>query len=202
VGSGGATRAPLDAGIEHMRDQIMPAMLAMDGCIGLSMLTDRTTGRCISTSAWRSLEALKASEAQVNALRERYGEVLGGRPEVDVWEIAALHRDHRSQRGSRVRVTWLKTEPANIDRVVDFFKTVSLPGLDGTYGFCSASLMIDRTTGTAVASATFDSQTAVETSRETARGLRERYVSESVGQILDVEEFELVLAHLHAPELV
>lgn len=192
----------LDAGIEYVRDEVMPAMLGMEGCVGLSMIADRESGLCIATSAWRSQEALRASEDQVGALRERIAELLGGPPEVEEWEIAVMHRDHRSQEGSRVRATWVKTDPAEIDRVVDFHKTVTLPMLDGVPGFCSSSEMIDRTTGRGVVTVTFDTAAAAAESRETARGLRERFVQETGAQILDVREFDLVLAHLHAPELV
>ena len=62
--------------------------------------------------------------------------------------------------------------------------------------------MINRGTGTGVVAVSFDSAAAEESSRETARGLREKFVRETREQIVDVEQFDLVLAHLHAPELV
>jgi hypothetical protein len=190
----------IDAGIKYVRDEVLPTILVMDGCVGLSMLANRETGLCITTSAWHSLETRKDSETPVGDLRARIGDHLGGAPEVDQWEIALLHRDHWSQEGARVRVTWVKT--AEIDPLVDFTKTITLPTLDEVPGFCSASLMIDRGTGTGVVAVSFDNAVAEENSRETARGLRERFVEETREQILDVEQFDLVLAHLHAPELV
>ena len=51
----------LDAGIEYVRDEVLPTMMGMEGCIGLSMLANRETGLCIATSAWRSLETRKDS---------------------------------------------------------------------------------------------------------------------------------------------
>lgn len=190
----------IDAGIAFVRDEVLPTILVMDGCVGLSMLANPETGLCITTSAWHSLETRKDSETQVGDLRTRIGDHLGGAPEVDQWEIALLHRDHWSQEGARVRVTWVKT--AEIDNLVDFTKTITLPTLDEVTGFCSASLMIDRGTGAGVVAVSFDTAAAEENSRETARGLREKFVNETREQILDVEVFDLVLAHLHAPELV
>ena len=190
----------IDAGIEFVRDEVLPTMLVMDGCVGLSMLANRETGLCITTSAWHSLETRTDSEQQVSELRAGIGARLGAAPEVEQWEIALLHRDHWSQEGARVRATWVKT--AEIDNLVDFTKTTTLPTLDEVPGFCSASLMINRGNGTGVVAVSFDTAAAEEASRETARGLREKFVQETREQILDIEQFDLVLAHLHAPELV
>ena len=190
----------IDAGIEFVRDEVLPTMLVMDGCVGLSMLANRETGLCITTSAWHSLETRTDSEQTVSELRAGIGARLGAAPEVEQWEIALLHRDHWSQDGARVRATWVKT--AEIDNLIDFTKTITLPTLDEVPGFCSASLMINRGTGTGVVAVSFDTADAEEASRETARGLREKFVQETREQILDIEQFDLVLAHLHAPELV
>jgi hypothetical protein len=192
----------IDAGIEFVRDEVLPTMLVMDGCVGLSMLANRETGLCITTSAWHSLETRNDSEQQVGELRAGIGERLGGAPEVDTWEIALLHRDHWSTEGACVRATWVQADPAEIDRLVDFTKTTTLPMLDDVPGFCSASVLIDRGTGKGVVAVSFDTAAAEENSRGTARGLREKFVNETREQILDVQQFDLVLAHLHAPELV
>ena len=47
-----ARKTEIDAGIRYVTEQVMPTIMAMDGCIGLSMLVDREAGRCIATSAW------------------------------------------------------------------------------------------------------------------------------------------------------
>lgn len=195
-----ARPAALDAGITLVRDEVLPVMSAMEGCVGLSMLANRESGVCITTSAWRSPEARKDSEEQTRVLRGRMTDVLGGAPEVDLWEIALLHRDHRSRQGARVRATWVQAD--KIDQLVDFTKAITLPTLDETPGFCSCSLMIDRATGRGVVAVTFDSASAEEGSRENARHLRERFVEQTREKIVDVGQFDLVLAHLHAPELV
>jgi hypothetical protein len=62
--------------------------------------------------------------------------------------------------------------------------------------------VIDHGTGKGVGAVIFDDADAEENSRETARGLREKLVHETGEHVLDVEQFDLVLAHLHVPELV
>jgi hypothetical protein len=69
----------IDAGVAHIRDEVMPMLLAMDGCVGLSMLADRNSGRCIATSAWRTREAMLASERRLRRVRDHAAEILGNR---------------------------------------------------------------------------------------------------------------------------
>jgi len=191
-----------DAGIAFVRDEVMPMLLGMDGCIGLSMLVDRTSGRCITTSAWQSEEAMRASDAQLRPMRDRGAEMLGGsRPEVEEWEIAVLHRDHTSGEGACVRVTWLRLDAQQVDRGVDVFKMGALRSVEEFDGFCSASLFVNRQSGRAVISVTFDSRDGMERSRERGKGLREQLAGETNAEIVDVCEFELALAHLRVPEM-
>jgi quinol monooxygenase YgiN len=192
----------IDAGIAQLRDEVMPTILEMDGCIGLSMLADRDSGRCIATSAWQSEEAMRATDEELSPIRARIAEMMGGsNPTVEEWEIAVLHRDHRSVEGACVRATWVKVDPTNLDRAIDVYKLASLPRLEDLAGFCSASLLVDRASGRAVSSVTYDSREAMDNSREAAASMRSATAKDAGAEVLDVCEFELALAHLRVPEL-
>ena len=173
----------------------------MDGCIGLSMLVDRNTGRCIATSAWRTREAMLASERQLRPVRDHVAEILGNRPQVDEWEIAVLHRDHTSGSGACVRASWVRMAPEQADRVVDVYRMALLPVMQDYHGFCSASLLVDRASGLAVSSVTYDSRESMQRSREKSDALREAGAREAGVEIVEVCEFELALAHLRVPEM-
>ena len=192
----------IDAGIAYMSDEVMPALQAMDGCIGMSLLVDRESGRCIATSAWETEDAMRASNDQVAPVRERAAESFRGAMTVEEWEIAVLHRDHRSNDGACVRATWFKAADRQLDRSVDFYRAAVLPDLAELEGFCSASLLIDRLTGRSVSSVSFNSREAMDRNREQARSLRANRIRELGADQLDVGEFELALAHLRVPELV
>jgi hypothetical protein len=191
----------IDRGIAYVRDEVMPALMAIDGCTGLSMICDRDSGRCIATSAWQTEEAMNSSEQNVEPLRQRGAEIFGGEPSVDRWEIAVLHRTAASGEGACVRCTWLSLDAAGLDHAVETYRMTALPTLEEMGGFCSASLMVDRATGRAVSSATFASRDAMVASRPAADVLRTRTAEDIGATVTDIEEFELALAHLHVPEM-
>lgn len=197
-----AQPSSIDAGIAHLRDVVMPALREIDGCVGLSLLVDRQSGRCIATSSWETEQAMRASAEQIRPVRDRAAEAFGGSPTVDEWEIAVLHRDHRSGPGACVRATWLKVRPDQFDRAIEFYRASVLPAIEELEGFCSASLMIDRTSWRAVSSSTFDSRDAMQRNEDRARSLRTARLRDLGADQFDVGEFELALAHLRVPERV
>jgi len=196
-----AQPSSIDVGIAHVRDTVMPALdEGVEGYTGLSLLVDRSSGRCIATSAWQSEEAMRASAESIRPIRYP-ADVFGGTPDVEEWEIAVLHRDHRSRDGACVRATWVKVSPDQIDRGIDFYKMTLLPALEELEGFCSASLLVDRASGRAVASATFDSVEARDRNRDQLDRIRATGSQEVAAEVLDECDFELAIAHLRVPEM-
>ncbi|BBY16331.1 antibiotic biosynthesis monooxygenase [Mycolicibacterium litorale] len=191
----------VDAGITHIRNEVMPALRDIPGCVGLSLLVDRESHRCIATTAWESAEAMRDAAEQVKPLRDRAARAFGGTPLVEEWEIAVLHRDHRAGAGAGVRATWLKARPEQFDQAIEFYRAEVLPSIEQLEGFCSASLMIDRTTGRAVSSASFDTMSAMNRNRDQARSLRTARLRDLGADQLDVGEFELAIASLRVPEM-
>ena len=190
----------VDRGITYIRDEVMPAITAMDGCVGLSLLVDRESGRCIATSSWRDEESMRATAEALASLRARGGEILGGSPQVEEWEVAVMHRDHASGEAACCRVTWAR--PRDMDATIEMWRTRLLARFEQMTGFCSASLLMDRARGIACGTVTFDSQAALMASREGAREIRDMVAREMGVEFLDVAEFDLALAHLRLPELV
>ena len=192
----------MDEGIAYARDTVMPAVQEMDGCIGLSMLVDRDTGRCIVTTSWADHQAMMNSAEGVRSMRDRGSEILGGSPEVQEWEIAILHRAHETGDGACCRVTWVRGDPANMDRVVDTFRMAIVPRVDELPGFCGLSMMIDRETGRGALASAYDSREAMDASRGSVQQMREQFIQEMGLEITDMAEFDLALAHLRVPETV
>jgi Antibiotic biosynthesis monooxygenase len=199
-----AQPSSIDAGVAHVREAVLPRIQEVDGCVGLSLLVDRETGRCIATTAWETEDAMRASAEPTRPVRDRVAGEFGavGSATVDDWEIAVLHRDHRAGEGACARAIWVKLPPDQLDAGIEFYKMSVLPDLEALDGFCSASLLVDRASGRAVTCTSFDSLDAMQRSREQATALKNTKILEVGAEELDDGEFELRLAHLRAPELV
>ncbi len=194
--------AAMDAGIAYVRDEVMPRITSMEGCVGLSMMVDRESGQCIVTSSWESAETMQASNLHLTPLRARAGEIVMGVPQVEEWEVAVMHRDHPTAEGSCCRATWMRTNHSDVDRGIAIYRDHLLPELEQLPGFCSASLMVNRTLSRACSTTSFDSREAMDASREQSWAIRDAGVRDAGVDVLDAAEYELVIAHLRVPELV
>jgi quinol monooxygenase YgiN len=192
----------IDEGIAYIRDVAQPVITAMEGCLGLSLVVDRVSGRCISTSAWETDEAMVLAEDELTPLRARAGEILGGEPEVECWEIAAMHRVQPAGLGACCRVLWARPQEVYIYVMLERFRNPLLRQVEALDGFCSISLFIDRLERRICTTTTFESRAALESSRESASTVRELVARDIGAEFLEMAEFELALAHLRVPELV
>ena len=185
----------LDAGITFVKNEAGPMLDKIEGCRGLSLLVDRETGQCIATSSWESEAAMRDSDVQLRPIRDRGRDILGGSMQVDEWEIAVMHR---SQHGESCRVSWLQ---GDLDAMTETFRAGMLAELEQTPGFCSASLLVNRSTGLGCATTAWETRAAMEASRSAAEDMRSRTATDAGGEIVEVHEFDLAYAHLHVPEM-
>jgi hypothetical protein len=193
----------IDDGIALINDELMPMMAGIDGYMGVSLLVDRSSGRCIATTSWESEAAMRASNEQLQPVRQRLLETLGGDGlDVQEWEIAILHRDHESPAGACARVTWSRPPAGQLDAAVDGFKTTVLPLLEEQDGFCSASMLINRESGMLCGTVSFDSMATVEGNRKFGEEQRAKMTEGTGIEFVDVIECELAIHHLRVPELV
>jgi quinol monooxygenase YgiN len=193
----------IDAGITTMQNELMPTVLETDGCIGLSFVCDRDSGRCIAATSWDSEAAMAASRESLRPVRGRLTEVMGaGDYQLQDWDIAAMHRLHPPGDDACARLTWTRGDPATMDRTIDTLRMSLVPRMDDLPGFCSMSLMVDRATGAGVLTAVYRDRAAMDESRPMVMAMREEFTSQMGMEVTEVAEFDLAIHHLRAPELV
>jgi quinol monooxygenase YgiN len=192
----------IDEGIALVRDEIMPAVQEMEGCVGLSLLVDRSTGTSIVSTAWESEDAMRATAQRVQPLRERGADLMSATPEVREWEVAVMHRERPASDGACASVTWTRGDTASIDRNLDAFRERVMPSIMDVDGFCSVSLFIDRDEGRGVTATVFEDRAALERARPTLEAIRSGAIEQLGLELEDVAEFEVAYAHLRVPETV
>ena len=192
----------MDDVITYVSGEVMPALQDMSGCVGMSMLADRASGRCIITSAWADESAMHATEQTVRDFRDRAAQLMDGEHEAQAWEVAVMHRLHAGHDGACTRVIWSEGDPGRAEDNRDTFRMMLLPRLEELPGFCSVSLMMDRAGGRSAAAFTYDSHEDMERATPAAMGLREQAAREMGLRVTEVAEFDLVLHHLRVPETV
>ncbi|MFD6101119.1 hypothetical protein ACFWFQ_00500 [Nocardia salmonicida] len=198
-----AQRSSIDRGIAYLHNSVMPNMPELHGWVGMSLMVDRATGRCIATTAWESESAMHDSSMRVRSLRDGLAEALNGSVDkIEEWEVAVMHRDHLAGASACTRCTWIQVDPAGVDLAIQTFKSGLLPELEKIEGFRSASLFVDRETGRGVGSTVWSSREELDNSRPHVDRLRDAATRVMRAEVLEVAEFRLGFAHLRVPELV
>ncbi len=193
----------LHEGVADVRDNVMPAVAEMDGYTGLSMLADRSSGRCIVTTGWETEDALASSSDRVTQMRQQAADRFGARDtEVQEWEIAVMHRLHTAGDESCARVLWSRIDPARTDETLDAFRHQIIPAMDDVPGFCSMSLLIDRETGTGSLTSVYADRAAMDATRDQISAMRDAFTTQLGVLVTDEAEFDVVLHSLRVPELV
>jgi quinol monooxygenase YgiN len=195
----------IDDGIALVKDELMSLVTHIHGCMGLSLLVDRASGRYIATSSWESEEAMRASDNndQLQPVRQRLLDTLGAESlDVQEWEIAIFHRHHESPAGACAQVTWARPQSGRLDAAVDAFKTDVLPLFEINTGFCSASVLINRETGLLCSTLGFDSWTTAQANRESSAEQQARMAERAGIEFVDVLECEIPFHHLRVGEQV
>ncbi len=186
----------LDRGIAFLRNDAVPAILAMPRCIGMSAIAQRSTGLCIVTTAWESRDAMNASVVKIRPIRDKFAKTLEASIEIEEWRVAAMDRRYDAKTAGCVRVTWLRVPRDSVDAFVVDFATVSLPALRSIRGYCSASLLVNPEWGRAAVTVAYEGPEAAERRLARADG------GNQLGtDVIDATLFDLVMPHLRVPDL-
>jgi len=192
----------IDRLIGYVGDEVMPLVEGMAGYVGISMLCNRETGTCIATTTWDTHETMLASADAVAASRARAMEMTGGpTPEVQEWEVAAMHRMRDTPAGACARLIWARGEQGQMDRILEAWRIIIPPQLEEMPGFCAVSALVNRDTMRAVAAVSYESREAMDRSADQGLAIRDKFAATMGFEITDVEEYEIVLAHLRIPEM-
>jgi len=83
----------IDQGIEHYRDQTIPAARKMAGFKGAYLLVDRKNGKSVGITLWDTEKNLKSSTAAADQLRAQASKLADAPkpPTVEIYEVAVQY---------------------------------------------------------------------------------------------------------------
>jgi quinol monooxygenase YgiN len=192
----------LDDLIAYVRDKTLPAVRQMDGCLGLSLLVDRHTGGCIATTSWTDADAMHRSADAMRSIRDTaLQEARGTETDVEEWSIDVLHRRHFAPEGAATRVIRTRGPAGPLAEVIEGFRTIVVPRAEQLPGFCSTSLLVDHDLGRCAIATTYENRQTMSRAKGQAVAIREEYVDRMGMHVVDVAEYDLVVAGLRVPEM-
>src|SRR4051794_30008226 len=74
----------IDRAVAYVRDVVMPELTVL-GCVGMSLVVDRSSAEVIATSSWETREALDATRAAMAPYRAEAAELMAGEVSIEDW---------------------------------------------------------------------------------------------------------------------
>jgi heme-degrading monooxygenase HmoA len=140
--------ANIDGGIEHIKNEAIPALRQQKGYRGISISGDRASGVMNVLAQWETQADMDASESAVDKTRQEAVSAIGGKFTVERYEqlVSDMQAPGPSV-GSKLHIREIKMDPVKIDENLEFFKQVIVPEFKSAKGFLAVRNLMNRTTG-------------------------------------------------------
>lgn len=171
--------------------EVRPAIEDEVGCLGMSLQVDEDVGLALVMSFWVSGDAMHESEPRVAPRRQEVLKRGAATMSVERYRVADFTRPQPAPDGAGVRIARLETEPADVEAAVTAYEDLMLPWLVEADGFCSAMLLMDRSTGRGIEQSVWRDTGALVTSRGPAATARADTVAAADMAIRTLEEHRL-----------
>ncbi|MDQ1628856.1 MAG: hypothetical protein QOI54_2600 [Actinomycetota bacterium] len=177
-----------------LRVSVVPQLAALPGNVGVLVLVGEQAGRVVVASLWGTPTRMAADEPVLDALREQACAVPGTTVTTESWEVVERHRRRPLAVGATDRSTRIEFPPADVDLLVETFRSTTLPATDLLPMLCGTTLLVDRSRGVAVWSATFTSHSAMTRSRRAAAEIRQMSMEKARARPVEVTELTVAIA--------
>jgi heme-degrading monooxygenase HmoA len=147
-------------GLRTYRDEVIPAAVEQKGFGGAVLLLDRDIGHASSITFWESAEALAATDLGSYYAKQvaRLEKFFRTSPEREDYEIGVFARGTLSDSPTFARVVRASFHASRADEGVKVYNETLIANARKQDGFCSALLMIERTTGKALSISLWNSE--------------------------------------------
>ncbi|MFF8608668.1 antibiotic biosynthesis monooxygenase [Streptomyces sp. NPDC015346] len=185
--------AKLDGVAEALSSEGRRLLSEQPGFRGMGLFVDRDLGKLLIGSWWEDEESRDASFERLSERRSELLAPFARTVAVDNWEAPVARRAESPGPDARFRWVRMELDPSDVDLLVDTFKNIALPKIEGVPGLAGTSLLVDRARGRAAVGALFDDQASLAASRGTLAEVRGETTSKARVVTRSLEEFEVVL---------
>lgn len=138
----------LDAGIDFLRESVVPRLHEQNGFRGLFVSGDPSAGLVHVLAQWETRADLDASESAVDKTRDEAVRVMGGQVIVERFEqLMWLGTGTPPGAAARLHIRHAHVDPGRIEESLAFFGDSILPVIRSQPGFLGVRLLVDRDTG-------------------------------------------------------
>jgi heme-degrading monooxygenase HmoA len=185
----------IEAGVDYVRQTVVPLLNQQKGYKGLTVSADRAKGEFGVLAFWETAEDRDASDSALAKLRDEGRDVMGGAYTVELFDQDVVEFKERPGPSSALLITRFSMDPAKIDDNVAFFKSEVLPRLKAQPGFQTLRHMINRETGQGIVGAVWADQKSSKDAAELA--LPRRKQAEDRGVVFgETSEREILFSDL------
>lgn len=194
----GSTEA-MEKGIADYEAKVAMPASQQPGFQGIVLLLNRDKGEALSVSYWRDEEALKASEAFGNQLRNETAESSGMTvAEVATAEILDMQRTGPPRTGTFIRLNTVDGQADKLDAGIEMYKSQVIPVLKECPGFLASILSVNRQSGRMIVSTVWSSAQEREASDARLSDLRRKSGEAAGSGNVKVELFESAFVNMPA----
>ena len=190
----------VEEAIHDFEKNVAPALRKTHGNVGAGLLVNRKSGEALAITYWDSAKSLGASEQTGVDTRVNRAQRVSAMQIVNVEraEVMIMDRAAEPKVGTLLRLTSATGDLAKQDAGVNHIRTKILPLIKTQKGYRATVGAIDRQTGRAFVSTTWDTQADLEASDKAIGPTREETakVSGLIPETVKIEVFEAAVFDL------
>ena len=164
----------IDAGINFLREKLMPVIRDQKGYRGLNASTDRSHGVLGALTMWDTEAERDASWDALAQARQEALDTIGADMSADNYELM-LHEigDVPPAPGCALMLMPVTMDPARVDEHLAFFRSQVLPQIRTAPGFRAVRLLMNRGTGRGLTGTAWSDQEAMAAAAAAAESRRQ-----------------------------
>lgn len=163
----------VDAGVDLIRDQVLPICHAQKGYLGTTVSVDRENSVYGIITMWETTEDREASNDALAQSRIDVANAVGGSFTVENYEQVVMEANAMPSVGSALSVARLSMNPDQVDENVDYFRSTPLPAMLATPGVQAVRNLVNRETGQAIVGVVFSDADALSAAADASASRRE-----------------------------